>query len=323
MILAGDVGGTKISLALFPPGSPRPEPEASEILASADHDSLESALHAFLARHPAQITAAAFGVPGPVVNGICRTTNLPWIVRRDDLAERLGIDGVDVVNDLVATAHGIALLRDDERVELQAGSPAAGGTVAVIAAGTGLGETAILADGDRRLPVSSEGGHADFGPRDDVEVEIWRWLREEHARVEYEMLLSGPGLVNLYRFFHRDDPHPAPWGDRKPQDPAAAAAVSRAAMEGACAACRESLERFVSIYGAEAGNLGLKMMATGGVYVAGGIAPKILPVLRDGRFLEAFNAKGSFSDLMRSMPVHVVLNPEAALLGALHAASAL
>jgi glucokinase len=331
MILVGDIGATKINLALFPPqksgvdgvrSTARPEPAASQILASADHDSLEAALDLFLAQHPAEITAAAFGVPGPVVNGVCRTTNLPWIVRRDDLAGRLGA-GVEVLNDLVATARGIALLRDDERLELQAGSSSAGGTVAVIAAGTGLGQTALLRDETRQIPISSEGGHADFAPRDEVEVEIWRWLRETYARVEYEMLLSGPGLVNLYLFFHQDAPHPVPWGRNDRHDAEAAAAVSRAAMEGACPACRASLERFVSIYGAEAGNLALKMMATGGVYIAGGIAPKILPVLRDARFLDAFNAKGSFSDLMRSIPVQVVLNTEAPLLGALSAASVL
>jgi glucokinase len=227
------------------------------------------------------------------------------------------------MNDIVATAMGIDWLEADEVLTLQTGSDRARGNQAVIAAGTGLGQAAVVVDGERRWPLASEGGHVDFAPRDDVEVELFAWLREAHARIEYETVVSGPGLVNLYKFFHRDQSHPDLWKGDDEGSPDTAAAISKAAMEGACPACRESLERFVSIYGAEAGNLALKVMATGGVYVAGGIAPKILPVLRDGWFADAFNAKGAFTDLMRSIPVRVILNPETALLGASRVASEL
>jgi glucokinase len=191
----------------------------------------------------------------------------------------------------------------------------------VIAAGTGLGEGLLIRQGEQLITVASEGGHVEFGPRDELEMELWRWLRKRIPRVEYESLVSGPGLVNLYRFFHRDQSHADPWEDGG--DDAPAEAISRAAMVGACTSCRESLERFVSIFGAEAGNLALTGMATGGVFVAGGIAPKILPVLRDGRFIDAFNDKGPLADVTRSMPVRVVLNPETALLGAARMASEL
>jgi glucokinase len=323
MILAGDVGGTKTCLALYEPGARRREPAASASFASADHDRLESVLDAFLGDRTARVEAAAFGLAGPVVDGVCKVTNLPWTVREDDLASRFGTPRVRLMNDVVATAMGLEWLRDDEVQSLQAGSARARGNLALIAAGTGLGESAVIADGDRRTPLASEGGHADFAPRDGTELDLWRWLHEAHPRIEYEMLVSGPGLVNLYRFFHRGQPHPVLWSGDDEGSPDAAAAISKAAMEGACPACRESLERFVSIYGAEAGNLALRVMATGGVYVGGGIAPKILPVLRDGRFTEAFNAKGAFADLMRSIPVRVILNPETALLGAARVASEL
>jgi glucokinase len=314
MILVGDIGGTKTNLALFPGDKVRSQPTAEASIPSADHDSLESVLDAFFGDQSPPVEAAAFGVAGPVVDGVSRITNLPWVIHESSLAKRLETRAVRLVNDLEATALGLALLRDDETETLQAGSSKGRGNRAVIAAGTGLGEATLVADRDRTIPIASEGGHVEFGPRDPLEVELWTWLHEKNARVEYEMLLSGPGLVNLYRFFHRHEGHADPWEGDEPTDPAAS--VSRAAMSGACTACRESLERFVTIYGAEAGNLALKTMATGGVFVAGGIAPKILPVLRDGRFLEAFNDKGAFTDLMRSIPVQVVLNPKTALLGA-------
>lgn len=322
MLLAGDVGATKCHLALFEPGKER-EPDASASLASADHEDLESVLDAFLADRKGAIDAAAFGVAGPVVDGVCKTTNLPWTVRETSLQDRLGTRRVRIVNDLVATAIGIDDLQDDELQVLQAGSARARGNLAVIAAGTGLGEAALVVDGDRKHPLASEGGHADFAPTDPVELELLGWMREGHPRVEYEDLVSGPGLVNLYRFFHRDQPHPDLWKGDDEGSIDGAAAISKAAMAGACSGCRESLERFVSIYGAEAGNLALKVLATGGVYIAGGIAPKILPVLRDGRFTESFNRKGAFSDLMRSMPVRVVLNPRTAFLGAARMAAQL
>jgi glucokinase len=318
MILAGDIGGTNARLALFQPGTGRMEPVASACIKSAGYPSLESVLDLFLDLHPAEVEAAAFGVAGPVVEGSSRITNLPWVIRQSSLAERLGTPRVRVLNDLAALALGLPLLRDTELETIQAGSDESRGHQAVIAAGTGLGEALLVRQDQDFLTVATEGGHVEFAPRDELEVKLWLWLRKRLPRVEYETVVSGPGLVNLYRFFHRDQSHADPWEDGA--DDAPAEAVSRAAMVGACAACRETLERFVSILGAEAGNLALKSMATGGVFVAGGIAPKILPVLRDGRFIDAFNDKGGFGDLTRSIPVQVVLNEETALLGAAHLA---
>jgi glucokinase len=316
LILTGDIGGTKCSFALLPAGRGRREPVAAATVPSADHASLESALADFVAAAPGPITAAAFGVAGPVVGTSARVTNLPWTLHTESLAQMLGTPHVRLVNDLVATALGIAWLRPDEVATLQAGSARAQGNIAVLAAGTGLGEAVLIADRGRQVPVPSEGGHTDFAPRDEVETTFWAWLREEHPRVTYEHVLSGNGLVNLYRFLHRSAPHPPLWDPGKEHTPEAAAMVSAAAMAGACPLCRESLERFVSVFGAQAGNLALTVLATGGVYLAGGIAPKILPVLRDRRFTDAFNAKEPHADLMRSIPVSVVLNQGTPLLGA-------
>jgi len=316
VILTGDIGGTKCGFAILPIGRGRREPLAETSVPSADHPSLESALSGFLAAAPGAITAAAFGVAGPVVGASARVTNLPWTLHTESLAELLGTSRVRLVNDLVATALGIAWLRTDEVATLQAGSADARGNVAVLAAGTGLGEAVLIADRGRQIPVASEGGHADFAPRDEAETALWSWLREEHPRVTYEHVLSGHGLVNLYRFLHRSAPHPPLWDSGKEHTPEAAALVSAAAMAGACPLCRESLERFVSVFGAQAGNLALTVLARGGVYLAGGIAPKILPVLRDSGFTDAFNAKEPHADLMRLIPVRVVLNPQTPLLGA-------
>ncbi len=203
MILAGDIGGTKCNLAIFEPGGGRREPVASAKIPSASHDSLESVLDAFLEAHPHEVASAAFGIAGPVVEGVVKTTNLPWTVRETSLAERLRTKRVRLLNDLAATAMGLELLRPDEIETLQKGAPQSRGNVAVIAAGTGLGEAILVSDLGRRIPVASEGGHADFAPRDEVEIELWKWLREEHPRAEYEMVVSGQGLVNLYRFLSR------------------------------------------------------------------------------------------------------------------------
>ena len=320
MILVGDIGGSKTRLAVFEPSLARTEPLASKCFPSNGHNSLESALDLFLDLHPTEVRAAVFGVAGPVVNGASRTTNLPWTIRESSLSQRLGTERIRLVNDLAAAALGLTMLRDDELEVLQAGSPAIRGNQAVIAAGTGLGEALLIRHGEDIITVPSEGGHVAFGPRDELEVELWRWLRQRFPRVEYESVVSGPGLVELYRFFHRDRPHADPWEDG---DVGPAESISRAALGGACVACREALERFASLLGAAAGNLALTGMATGGVFVAGGIAPNILPVLRDGKFIDAFNDKGAFSDLTRSVPVRVVLNQHAPLFGAARMASEL
>jgi glucokinase len=317
MILAGDVGGTKTMLALFAePGGPVTA-EHEVTLASRDFASLEDAVRRFLAgAGPVAVSAACVGVAGPVVEGRATATNLPWAVSEARLAQAAGAPRARLLNDLEAMGHGVLALPDEAFVTLQVGRPRAG-TRALIAAGTGLGEALLVWDGTGHRVVPTEGGHTDFGPRDDLEVELLRHLRPRYGRVSYERLVSGPGLVGIHDFLRARHGQPAPAalaarlaaGD-------GAAAITDAALEGGDPVCAEALDRFVAIYGAEAGNLALKALALGGVVLGGGIAPKILPRLQEGPFLAAFRDKGRFADLMATIPVTVVLEPRAALLGA-------
>lgn len=259
------------------------------------------------------VEAAAAGVAGPVVGGVAYLTNIDWNISAAEMTERLRTPHTMLLNDLEAMAGSADVLTPDEVTTLQAGIPASDGNAAVIAAGTGLGEAYLHRLNGRLVPLASEGGHADFAPRTDREMELLRMLRDEHGRAEVEHVLSGPGLLNLYRFTHDSRACDAIRGRDAVDAPAA---VSDAAMAGRCEACREALGLFVTAYGAEAGNLGLRAMATAGVYVGGGIAPKILPALQDGRFIAAFRAKGTMTELAAQMPVKVILNSDAGLLGA-------
>lgn len=256
-------------------------------------------------------------MPGPVVDGVCRTTNLPWVVDARRLARRLGLDRVGLLNDLEAAAHGVAALEPNALETLNAGSAEARGNAALIAAGTGLGEAGLYWDGSRHHPFACEGGHADFGPRDDLETAFLGWLRARHGRVSWERVVSGPGLVALYEFLRdREGGGEPAWltESLRAQDPAAA--ITRAALERRDERCALTLDRFVALYGAEAGNLALKVMARGGVYVGGGIAPRILAAMRTPAFLDAFVDKGRMRPLLESMPVRIILNEQCALLGA-------
>ncbi len=315
MILAGDIGGTKTNLALFA-GDAR-EPIQLQTFASREHTGLEPMVEAFLAEHPAEIEAATFGIAGPVRDGSADTTNLAWPVDGRSVASVVGLRSVGLLNDLEANAWGIAALADDDFAVLSPGDPAASGNAAVISAGTGLGEAGLYFDGVRHRPFATEGGHADFAPRSELEVELWRFLAAEYGHVSYERVCSGMGLVNIERFLRRQTGKPRPyWLERQMAGGDSAAAISGAALDGSDAVCDEALDRFVSIYGAAAGNLALKLMATGGVYLGGGIAPKILPRLQEGLFMRAFEAKGRFDDLLGRIPVKVILNDKTALLGA-------
>jgi glucokinase len=313
VILAGDVGGTKTTLALFDDG--RLVRQAT--LPSRDFDSLEAAIARFLELGPrSTIAALAIGIAGPVVDGRCTTTNLPWHVDERALARAVPVARSRLINDLEASAHGIFALTDDELVTLQPGLPRVG-NMAVIAAGTGLGEALVVQDGARRSVIASEGGHADFGPRGELEDDMLRYLRKEFGRVSYERIVSGPGLHNVYRFLH--DTGFAPESDvvaaaMRRDDPAAV--ITEYALAGEDRLCVKAAAMFVSIYGAEAGNLALKVLAVGGVVVGGGIAPRILPILRSGGFIAAFRDKGRMTPLMDTIPVRVALNPAAPLLGA-------
>ena len=317
LILAGDVGGTKTTLALLSSRAGDLEIVRETTVASHDFRSLEEVVARFLAEAPhPPIAAVCVGIAGPVVDGRVTTTNLPWTVDERRLAEAASSPHARLLNDLETTAHGIAALRDDELVSLQAGVRRPG-NLAVIAAGTGLGEAIVVDDGRTRHVTATEGGHADFGPRGELEDEVLRVLRKEFGRVSYERVLSGPGLVNVYRALRdtgvaKESPRAA--ARMREHDPAAV--ISELGMQAEDRLCEIALGVFVSVYGAEAGNLALKAMAVGGVVVAGGIAPRILSALTAGPFIAAFRDKGRLSSLMESIPVHVVLNPKTALLGA-------
>jgi glucokinase len=262
---------------------------------------------------PFIIEAAAVGVAGPVVANTARLTNIDWNISADEVTVRFGTPCVQLLNDLEAMANGVDVLTADEYVLLQEGVPHPEGNAAIIAAGTGLGQSYLHRVHGRLVPAPSEGGHADFAARTDREMELVRMLRDLYGRAEVEHVLSGPGLLNLHRFTHRG-------GECRMLDGVTAvdlpARVSQAGMAGRCQGCTEALQMFVSAYGAEAGNLALRSLAVSGLYVGGGIAPKILPALQAGAFMEAFCAKPPMAELLSRVPVKVILNPDTALLGA-------
>ena len=322
MILAGDVGGTKTALALFEREGAGLTLTREAILASRDFVSLEAAIAHFLHAGPRRdIVALCIGVAGPVVDGRCVATNLPWEVDERALASSLRAERARLLNDLEAAAHGVLMLGAHQLRCLQAGEPRHG-NIAVIAAGTGLGEALIVTDGVRRTVIATEGGHADFAPRGDLEEGLLRFLRREFGRVSYERVLSGPGVYNIYRFLREAGvASESQTVAARLLDGDPSATIGAFALAGADALCVRTLDVFVSVYGAEAGNLALKALAVGGVVITGGIAPKILSRLTDSTFIEAFRDKGRLAALMRSLPVHVVMEPRAPLLGAAKVAS--
>jgi glucokinase len=316
MLLCGDIGGTHTTLALFR-GGPDLALESRERFASRDAPDLASIVSVFLARAPRTIDAACFGIAGPVIGTRVETTNLPWVIEADALSTRVRGAPVFLLNDLEALAYGIPALRADGSVVLNPGVPDPTGTIAVIAAGTGLGEAGLLWDGHRHVAIASEGGHADFAPRTPREIELLRWLLRRWPHVSWERVVSGPGIVHLFEFLRdveRLDVPPPLAAALGAGDPAAA--ITEAALAGRTPIASATLDLFASLYGAEAGNLALKLKATGGVWVGGGIAPKILPKLRDGAFREAYVAKGRFADLLGTIPVRAIVDPDVALWGA-------
>ena len=317
MILAGDVGGTKTALALFEVRRRALVVVREEALPSQGFAALADAIRQFLSDGPSTpIDAACVGVAGPVIDGRCTATNLPWVVDEASLAECVSTRRVKLVNDLEATGHGILGLKPSALATLQAGQRRKA-TMALIAAGTGLGEVLLVWEGRRYRVVSSEGGHADFAPRTDLETELLQFLRKEFGRVSYERVVSGPGLYNIYRFLLASGgPPEAEWLRSRMENGDPSAVVAEAALAGRDARAVQALDTFVSIYGAEAGNLALKALAVGGVFVGGGIAPKIRAKLEDGTFVAAFRDKGRLGEMMASIPVRLVLEPRTALLGA-------
>jgi glucokinase len=331
VILAGDVGGTKTNLGLFETGEERPRLVRSGKYHSADFPGLSAVIQAFLGEGPPlerEIQAACFGIPGPVVDNRASTPNLAWVVDGAQVAADIHVKAVALINDLVATAEGIPVLEENEVAVLQPGHPEPEGNRALIAAGTGLGMALIPRIGGRWAPVASEGGHADFAPRTEDEVGLMRHLRERFGRVSVERVVSGPGLFNVYNYL-KD-------ALRLPESPQVREALARgddpsrvisesalALPEDRCDLCSRALDLFVAAYGAVAGNLALTGTATGGVYLGGGIAPKILPRLTHGPFLPSFTAKGRFVPFLERVPVRVLLNDRTALLGAARHAAGL
>ncbi len=312
-VLAGDIGGTYTRLALFESGSIDPAGVAE--YRSEDHHSLQEMTQAFLAAQPAEVRAAAFGVAGPVVGGRTETVNLAWPVDAEEMATSMGLDAdrVTLLNDLEANAWGIAWLQDGDLVSLNEGDVEAVGNQAVISAGTGLGQAGLFWDGTEHHVFATEGGHADFAPAGDLQTELLTSLREELGHVSWERVCSGMGLVNVERFLRRRDGGSGPDWEA---DGDAAEAIGDAALAHTDALADAALDLMIEVYGRQAGNLALALMAVGGVFVGGGIAPKILPRLTDGRFMDAFAGKGRFEPLLRRIPVRVILNDLTALLGA-------
>lgn len=334
MILAGDIGGTKTNLALLDWKDKRVEPDRERTFYSVDFGSLGEILNEFLkppsnptpgamesntveTKPPHRIDAACFGVAGPVVDNKCRATNLPWVIDGQALAKRFNIPTVKLVNDLEATAHGLLVLRPDEFETLNPGEATPPkGAKALLAAGTGLGEAILFWDGTRYRPMPSEGGHADFAPNSDLEIELLRYMRATYPHVSYERLLSGPGLHAIYEFLRDTKKNEPTWVAERMKAGDPAAVIAEIGLARQAEICVQALDLFCSIYGAEAGNLALKALALDGIYLGGGIAPKLLPKLKESCFLQGFTAKGRYKRLLSRVPVQVILNQKTALLGA-------
>ncbi len=321
-VLAGDIGGTNARLAVAEVAGGVPRLAQDRRYPSGDAPGLAPIVRRFLAETGEQVECACFGIAGPVVNGECRTPNLPWTVSARALARDIGIPRTSIINDFVAAAHGVLCLTAADLATLQAATAAEHGTIALIGAGTGLGEGFLVWDGAKYRVHASEGGHADFAARDQASWEVRRSLLDDGGHVSWERVLSGPGLAHLYHHLAATGFAPERPGMRKEMAAGdAAAAVTHHALAGDDPLAVEALELFVSAYGAQAGNLALTVLATGGVYLAGGIAPRIVAKLRDGTFMTAFRNKGRLAELMGRIPVHVVVNPDLGLLGAARAAA--
>jgi glucokinase len=318
MILAGDIGGTNTRLAFFEGTPDRLQPVHIEIFPSSHFSGPVEIVRKFLGAHPLAVEAVCFGLPGAVVNGRVETTNLPWVVDAHHMAAELGLTSITLINDLLANAHGIPLLEESDFVLLNPVVPNNTGNRALISAGTGLGEAGLYADGRGGYhPFPSEGGHTDFAPRNDLEMDLLRYLMGRFEHVSYERVLSGPGLHNIYQFLRDTGRGEEPgWLAEQIAQGDPSAAISKSALEGTSAICVQALDVFVSLYGAEAGNLALKVLATGGMYVGGGIAPKIIRKLSSTAFMKSFTAKGRKGGLLKDVPVRVITNDKTALLGA-------
>lgn len=320
MRIAGDIGGTKTNLALF-------QKEGEEILyfssfPSKEYSNLTDILLEFYNKvlskdERALILSATFAIAGPVQEGVCRATNLPWVVEVKELEQKLGIKDVYLINDLEANAYALEILSPKDLQMVHPGNSGASGNRAVISPGTGLGEAGVYFDGKGYHPFACEGGHTDFGPIDHMQLDLCRYLFDQFGHASYERLLSGPGLYNIYLFLRdvvkMEEPY---WLKERMLGQDSSQVISEEGLKKSCALCMCALDLFVSILAAEASNCVLKFMATGGLYIGGGIAPKILPKFKEATFLEAFLNKGRFRDLLQRVPIFVILNDKASLMGA-------
>jgi glucokinase len=321
LVLAADVGGTKTHIGFFRMEGNRPQPLVIETHLSREANRLEEIIERFLGQNRMPVQSACIGIAGPVLNGVCRTTNLPWVVSEGGVKRRFKWPHVRMVNDLVATALSIPLLRPREVIALNRERVQRGQNIALLAPGTGTGQAFLVYHQGVYVPLASEGGHVDFGPNSEEEVKLWRYLRSRFGHVSPERIVSGPGLVNIYSWLKRANP-----GKETPQlkkmltemDPGRV--ITEMGLSNSNPLCSEAVRLFVSVLGSVAGNLALTSTARGGVYLGGGIPPKMLPAIQQETFMQAFTNKGRFSDYMKGIPVRVILNDRAALLGAAHCA---
>lgn len=320
MLLAGDIGGTKTDLAIYSREAGPGHPLVEATFSSRNYPGLEALVAEFLSNVSYPVDQASFGVAGPVHRGRAVTTNLPWVLDEAQLATALGISSVRLLNDLAAIANAVPFVGPDDLVTLNAGEPQAGGTIAVIAPGTGLGQAFLTWDGERYHAYASEGGHADFAPTTPLELELLAYLLKRFDHVSYERVCSGRGIPNLYAFLKDTGRGEEPvWlanALAEAEDPTPVIIGNALEGERTCGLCRQTLDLFVGILATEAGNLALELFATGGVYLGGGIPRRILPALQDEGFTQAFRSKGRLTEMMDQFPVHVIRNPKVALFGA-------
>jgi glucokinase len=320
LLLAGDVGGTKTNLGVYSEDHGPRNPIVESTFLSTQFPSLEELVNEFLSQVSIRIQRASFGVAGPVFGGRARITNLPWVIEETSLRETIRADSVTIMNDLEAIAYGVTLLKHDDLHTINQGVPVDRGAMAVIAPGTGLGEAFLIWDGGRYRACPSEGGHADFGPNSDLEIDLLHYLHKKYGHVSLERICSGQGLPNVYAFLReRGYAKEQDWVAEKlrsADDPTPVIVNTVLEDKRRCELCTKTLEIFISTLGAEAGNLALKVMASGGVYLGGGIPPRIISLLDRGTFMEGFTNKGRFSGLISRIPVHVICNPKTAIMGA-------
>ncbi|HEV2352594.1 MAG TPA: glucokinase [Terriglobia bacterium] len=318
MILAGDIGATHTRLAGFNPDGNKLVSVVERVYETQKHQSLAQIISEFVRTEGVPVNQACIGVAGPVRGGKSKPSNFPWVIDARELAAQLRLSAVGLINDLEAYAYGIEALQSADFITLSEGAKSPEGNMAVISATTGLGEAGLYWDGFRHHPFACEGGHADFAPRNEVEIDLLKYLLTQYEHVSCERILSGPGIKNIYDFLHqsRRAEEPAWLKDQISQSPDPPALISQLALEKKAPICEQSLDIFISAYGAETGNCALKFMSTAGIFIGGSIAAKIVPKMKEPTFMKAFLAKGRMQPLLEDFPVKIVLNDSAGLIGA-------